>query len=298
MHDKQNMDEWQTNSVIEQETIRAVVETYAKRKIELEKPESSKARNTRYAPSFRVDFAFNDDKRKPYNAESIARFLGWMSGDQVSPRVRNALKVLEAAESLKQHYAELAKVMEHLSGCNCSHLPATESQCRPLTTIRKKGETVEAVIARAEEAQGKPLAEPNTTGQHNRTVDNVNGRPTGNASTYLTRRIARDRPDILDRMKAGEFPSVRQQEKPRLGTMAKTGRSMGRRMPAGGVGRAGRETHRRSGPRDNSSIPYGWAFCPKPPRARIPGVSNIGQPARSALGATWGRLIGGMEAIG
>ena len=26
---------------------------------------------------------------------------------------------------------------------------------------------------------------------------------------YLTARIARDRPDILERMKAGEFPSVR-----------------------------------------------------------------------------------------
>jgi hypothetical protein len=31
----------------------------------------------------------------------------------------------------------------------------------------------------------------------------------GNNGSYLTRRIARDRPDILDRMKAGEFKSVR-----------------------------------------------------------------------------------------
>lgn len=55
-----------------------------------------------------------------------------------------------------------------------------------------------------------PLAEPNTTNRHNRSVDNVNARPTGNSGDYLTRRIARDRPDILERMKAGEFPSVRQ----------------------------------------------------------------------------------------
>jgi hypothetical protein len=31
----------------------------------------------------------------------------------------------------------------------------------------------------------------------------------GNQAEYLTARIARDRPDIHDRMKAGEFPSVR-----------------------------------------------------------------------------------------
>jgi hypothetical protein len=32
----------------------------------------------------------------------------------------------------------------------------------------------------------------------------------GNKADYLTARIARDRPDVLERMKAGEFPSVRQ----------------------------------------------------------------------------------------
>jgi hypothetical protein len=32
----------------------------------------------------------------------------------------------------------------------------------------------------------------------------------GNRSDYLVARIARDRPDILDRMKAGEFTSVRE----------------------------------------------------------------------------------------
>ena len=55
----------------------------------------------------------------------------------------------------------------------------------------------------------KPLAEPNTTGKYNRTVDNVNGRPTGNSSEYLTRRIARDNPAALEEMKAGKYPSVR-----------------------------------------------------------------------------------------
>jgi hypothetical protein len=34
--------------------------------------------------------------------------------------------------------------------------------------------------------------------------------PVGNRSVYLVARIARDRPDILTRMKAGEFTSVRE----------------------------------------------------------------------------------------
>ncbi len=95
------MNEFGNNSVIDQETIRSVVIAYAEEKIELERPTSAKARNTRYAPSFRIEFAFNDDKRKPYNAESIAQFLGWWSGDQVSPRVRNALYILEQAEEMQ-----------------------------------------------------------------------------------------------------------------------------------------------------------------------------------------------------
>ena len=37
----------------------------------------------------------------------------------------------------------------------------------------------------------------------------INSTGKGTAAAYLTARIARDRPDILARMKAGEFPSVR-----------------------------------------------------------------------------------------
>jgi hypothetical protein len=38
--------------------------------------------------------------------------------------------------------------------------------------------------------------------------DNSDQKSRGTNSTYLTRRIARDRPDILQRMKEGEFSSV------------------------------------------------------------------------------------------
>ncbi|MBV8264802.1 MAG: hypothetical protein JO252_00495, partial [Planctomycetaceae bacterium] len=39
-------------------------------------------------------------------------------------------------------------------------------------------------------------------------VDNINLRG-GTQADYLTARIARDRPDLLERMEAGEFPSMR-----------------------------------------------------------------------------------------
>jgi len=41
--------------------------------------------------------------------------------------------------------------------------------------------------------------------------DNVIDKPAqqGNSADYLTARIARDRPDILDGMKRGDYPSVR-----------------------------------------------------------------------------------------
>jgi len=101
----ENMQEFGTSATVEQETVRAVVEAYAGGKIVLKRPEElpvHSVKGWRLAPHFREvkvkDFDFKDVKIKIYNAESIARFLGWMSGDQVSPRVRNALEFLERIE--------------------------------------------------------------------------------------------------------------------------------------------------------------------------------------------------------
>ena len=98
----ENMQEWETNSVVEQETIRAVVEAYAAGEIELVKPSIRNGKGIRNAPGFGVlsGKQIKEDNLFPYNAESVAVYLGWMSGKQVSPRVRNALKVLEVAEEM------------------------------------------------------------------------------------------------------------------------------------------------------------------------------------------------------
>lgn len=64
----------------------------------------------------------------------------------------------------------------------------------------------QAIIDRAKNA--KPLANSGAN-QHTEGVDNINSSSGGTSSDYLTARIARDHPDILNRMKAGEFKSVR-----------------------------------------------------------------------------------------
>ena len=75
----------------------------------------------------------------------------------------------------------------------------------------KAGETVRTVMDRAEGAE--PLAghggdhkSPEVKDQ----VRNTNLKSSSQTAEYLTRRIARDHPTILERMKSGEFPSVRQ----------------------------------------------------------------------------------------
>jgi len=64
------------------------------------------------------------------------------------------------------------------------------------------------VVSQARALQPVLLGEHRAIGDQ---VDNVNliAKSGGNNADYLTARIARDRPDILDRMKDGEFPSVR-----------------------------------------------------------------------------------------
>jgi hypothetical protein len=75
-----------------------------------------------------------------------------------------------------------------------------------ISGIIAERKTVEALAAKAEETPGNPVG----TNQHTTGDDNViPTKAQGNSATYLSRRIARDRPDILQRMKDGEFPSVR-----------------------------------------------------------------------------------------
>ena len=113
---------WPRPSHIEQETIRAVVLAYAKGDFELPRPKTAphRVKGWRLAPSFRLtpvkDFDFCETKIKPYNAESIGKFLGWMQpSGQVSQRVYNALAVLEAAEEMEAE-RRLGKMLASMGG--------------------------------------------------------------------------------------------------------------------------------------------------------------------------------------
>jgi hypothetical protein len=57
--------------------------------------------------------------------------------------------------------------------------------------------------------EAKPLAKNGEIGNGRGRCDNVTPTKRGNDPQYLTARIARDRPDIQERMKQGEFKSVR-----------------------------------------------------------------------------------------
>lgn len=119
--------------------------------------------------------------------ESDARSLGqWL----------NALRKVEAW-----------KVLDKLSWSTLLvDLDLTDEQADALITS-KKGDTVGAVIARAESA--KALSKHGGDRKSGEEQGNNITLKRGTDPNYLTARIARDRPDILERMKAGEFKSVR-----------------------------------------------------------------------------------------
>ncbi len=69
------------------------------------------------------------------------------------------------------------------------------------------GRSLGAVIAHAETAE--PISQHGGS-RVNKQGDNITLTQRGTEPKYLTARIARDHPDILERMKAGEYTSVRQ----------------------------------------------------------------------------------------
>lgn len=74
-----------------------------------------------------------------------------------------------------------------------------------INRIVAERKSAEALAAKAEPLNGHGGDRSEPKGQGN----NVTLPTRGNRSEYLTARIARDRPDILERMKGGEFKSVR-----------------------------------------------------------------------------------------
>lgn len=147
---RENMDEWHTNALMDQASVRAVVDAYAAGKIELLPPEPKSPKNKlRYAPSFRQGYVAGGDREDhPYTVATLADFLGW---DRT--KVETTLAALELIE------CEL--VQEFL------YEGMTQSQARVLTNeVRKLVSTLtdqvwayerqaETLRKQAEEAKGE-----------------------------------------------------------------------------------------------------------------------------------------------
>ena len=91
----ENMEEWGHSAIIEQETVRAIVEGYAEGKIQLPMTKHKDGRGSitlRYAPFFAPPRG-EAKTDKPYTAATLAEFLGWNHTKIV--HILDALSVVE-----------------------------------------------------------------------------------------------------------------------------------------------------------------------------------------------------------
>jgi hypothetical protein len=103
---RENMDEWRTSAVVEQETVRAVVDAYAAGKVTLpEIPKDTKKVVIRYAPSFVQGDETREGGQCSYTATTIAEFLGWP--DQKIHSTLSALELIEQQVVKEEHFEGL-----------------------------------------------------------------------------------------------------------------------------------------------------------------------------------------------
>lgn len=130
---------------------------------------------------------------------------------------RNLLQLMEQYRGYAQLENTNGKKFKDLAGF-CIAKPPFGLGYSPdlIDRIQKEARAERPLIELIEEAEKVPLADPhsrpgNKNANKKNAVDDV--KPVlpvgGNRADYLTKRIARDRPDILQKMKDGEFKSVR-----------------------------------------------------------------------------------------
>ena len=90
----ENMEEWAWSALVEQETVRSIVEGFADGKIELPAIKSTNAdTRRRYAPSFLPTVSGSGRPEAEYSAATLAKFLGW--NESKIEAVLNALSAVE-----------------------------------------------------------------------------------------------------------------------------------------------------------------------------------------------------------
>jgi hypothetical protein len=97
---RENMEEWGTSASVEHETIRAVVEAYAAGRVHLPAvPKDANKSQIRYAPSFAAGKEDSESLERPYTAQTLADFIGWVkpSGDP-QEKIYSSLTALQFIE--------------------------------------------------------------------------------------------------------------------------------------------------------------------------------------------------------
>lgn len=151
-----------------------------------------------------------DDVGDQFAEPGSAPWAKWFLGQAKLRRSdldRDVIGLQEIMKKLVNRRAWEVLGFDSLRSLCKSELSLDEDEAESIIAA-KPGMTLRAVLA-AE--AGKPSPEHGEIGRGRDRDDNINSNSTtgGTSADYLTARIARDRPDILDRMKAGEFRSVR-----------------------------------------------------------------------------------------
>jgi hypothetical protein len=152
--------------------------------------------------------------------------IGSLDDPPGSPRWAIAVRVeiqhfLDQSESDAKHLENWLQAMQQHDGwknlSNRSKRPFQSFEdfcvCKRPFGLGYSKDSIDRIVSERKSAQerakgAKPLLNQTETGR-GKTLDVVNSSSGGNSADYLTARIARDHPKILERMKQGEFTSVR-----------------------------------------------------------------------------------------
>jgi hypothetical protein len=195
----ENVDDFDSNAEVEQETIRAVVVAYAEGKIKLEAPDTRNGKGIRYAPGYEVcKKQIGHTDLFPYTAETIGKFLGWMEPNgRVRESVRTALLALEAIEKrivdekdmngLSRNQAHT--IAEEAKKIETSYVSSAQHNGESVEEAREKG--IKAARHAAKTVAKKMRAEKDSVGKGK----NYGVRDAENEMKAVRRK---DKPDLPD----------------------------------------------------------------------------------------------------
>lgn len=166
---RENMEEWGSSASIEIETVDAVVRAYAEGKITLTAPDPSTSRNQlRYAPAFTMGDPPPAGATRPYTAQTVADFLGWVQRGthEAQAKVRsalNALALIKQGKLARDQFVDLTTkgaeaLVRDTSALLLQQDRQREVEKRRLEELEEQRKAAEERAARAAEERAAALA--------------------------------------------------------------------------------------------------------------------------------------------